>query len=654
MVVAEPAPASSEDVAEVALGLGEILGPAAFDQEHREVVATLQGVEMVLAEELAAQRQAAALQSFGLVGLGRLVALDEHDRQVVDALGDVGVNRRIERLAQGERLAEETLGRREVALLLEDRGEGVGALGDVGPPVSGQRAAEGESLFGEGASAVEAPEIAVQPGEAREQRRPELGPEGELAPDSDLAAFEELSQGRRVAQLLVAGERIGAEQVDQKGRQLARLVALGSRGVALAGDDGGLAHGKDGERGEQESDHGRGADADAVPAGELAQAVGRALGPGADRPAGAEPGDVFGEPFDGRVAALGRLAQRGRDNGVEVAPQRAGERRRARPPRRRRSLVAGGRHRLARLARVDGAHRALEPGQRSLVIAERPPAGEQLEEQQAEGIDVGRGGDRLAGELLGAGIFGRREAQRRARLPQPLGAGRFRVEELGDAEVEQPYLAALGQQDVGRLEIAMDDEVNMGVVHRLADLLEQGQPLAEAESPLVGGDGERPAVDVFERQVGDAGGVDAAVEELRDAAMGEAGQGLALDPEAPAELAALEPPTDPLQRDLAAEPGLVTFGQPDFAHAALAEQPLEPVGTDPLRSGRGVFRHPLLERQRPAPAVRLKHPLELAEELEAELGGEPGIGEANLGAPPEGSRRARRRARKGASTAPDS
>ena len=158
------------------------------------------------------------------------------------------------------------------------------------------------------------------------------------------------------------------------------------------------------------------------------------------------------------------------------------------------------------------------------MIAERPPAGQQLEEQQAEGVDVGRGGDRLAGELLGAGVLGRREAQRRARLPSPVGAGRFRVEELGDAEVEEPHLAALGQQDVGRLEIAMDDEVNMGVVHRLADLLEQDQPLVEAESPLVGGDGERPAVDVLEGEVGDAGVVDAAVEELRDAAMREAGK----------------------------------------------------------------------------------------------------------------------------------
>ena len=234
------------------------------------------------------------------------------------------------------------------------------------------------------------------------------------------------------------------------------------------------------------------------------------------------------------------------------------------------------------------------------MIAERPPAGEQLEEQQAEGVDVGRGGDRLAGELFGAGVFGG-QRQAGACFPSPRSPCAIGVEELGDAEVEQPDLAALGEQDVGRLEVAVDHEVNVGVVHRLADLFEQGQALVErrvagCRRPTTSGS----AVDVLEGEVGDAGGVDAAVEELRDAAMGEAGQALALDPEAPAELAALESATDPLQRDLAAEPGLVTFGQPDLAHAALAEQPHEPVGTDPLRSGSGLFRHPLLERQRPA------------------------------------------------------
>ncbi len=290
--------------------------------------------------------------------------------------------------------------------------------------------------------------------------------------------------------------------------------------------------------------------------------------------------------------------------------------------------VAVSRDRLARPARFDGPHGALEPGQRTFVLVEWPTAGQQLEEQQAERVDIGRCRDRLAGELLGAGVLGRREELCRAGLSEPAEAGRFGVEELGDAEVEQPYLAAFGQQDVGRLQIAVNDEVDMGVVHRLADLLEQGQALVETESPLVGGDGERSAVDILEGKVGDAGLVDATVEELGDAAVGEAGERFALDPEAAPELAALEPPPNPFQRDLAAEAGFVALGEPDLAHAALAEQTPEAVGPDPPRHGGGVDSDPLLERQRPARVVRLKHAFELAQEIRAELAGEHRVRQA--------------------------
>ena len=168
------------------------------------------------------------------------------------------------------------------------------------------------------------------------------------------------------------------------------------------------------------------------------------------------------------------------------------------------------------------------------------------------------------------------------------------------------------KKNVRRFEIAVDDEVDMGVVHRLADLLEEDQALVEAEPPQVGGFDERPAVDVFEGEVGNAGGVDAAVEELCDAAMREAGEGLALDPEAAAELAALEPAADPLESDLAPESGLVALGEPDLAHAALAEQAFEAVGPDALRRGVGVVHDPFLERQRAAVGMRREHPVELA------------------------------------------
>ena len=124
VVFPQPAPAPLEDLLEMDLGLGEVFGPTALHQKHREVVATLEGFEMVFTEELTTQCQAAALQRFGLSGLGRIVALDEHDRQVVDALGDVGVKLRIERFAQCQRFAEEDFGGGELPLILEYRRRG--------------------------------------------------------------------------------------------------------------------------------------------------------------------------------------------------------------------------------------------------------------------------------------------------------------------------------------------------------------------------------------------------------------------------------------------------------------------------------------------------------------------------------------------------
>ena len=65
---------------------------------------------------------------------------------------------------------------------------------------------------------------------------------------------------------------------------------------------------------------------------------------------------------------------------------------------------------------------------------------------------------------------------------------------LGDAEVDDlrvgPALV-LGDDDVGRLEVAVDDALLVRVLHALADAHEQGDALAQRQRVLVaiGGDG---------------------------------------------------------------------------------------------------------------------------------------------------------------------
>ena len=53
---------------------------------------------------------------------------------------------------------------------------------------------------------------------------------------------------------------------------------------------------------------------------------------------------------------------------------------------------------------------------------------------------------------------------------------RLGIEELGDAEVEQLDGAVACHQDVRRLEVAVHDQVAMGVLHGVAELQEQLEP----------------------------------------------------------------------------------------------------------------------------------------------------------------------------------
>ena len=61
-------------------------------------------------------------------------------------------------------------------------------------------------------------------------------------------------------------------------------------------------------------------------------------------------------------------------------------------------------------------------------------------------------------------------------------------------------------QDVGRLEVAVDDALLMGVLHRLADRHEQLQPLPRRQVVLVAELGDRHALDQLHHEVRPARG----------------------------------------------------------------------------------------------------------------------------------------------------
>jgi hypothetical protein len=158
-------------------------------------------------------------------------------------------------------------------------------------------------------------------------------------------------------------------------------------------------------------------------------------------------------------------------------------------------------------------------------------------------------------------------------------------QQAGDAEVEELRLAIRGDQDIGGLDIAMDDHPIMRVTYRCTYLEEQGHPLTQREieaiAPLV----DALTLHVFHGEEGAAIASAAAVDQLDDARMVQPGEDAALLGEA------LErnrrnrlPHVDELQRDTLCSLRVRTIideaiGEVHHAHAALAEQMPNPVPT---------------------------------------------------------------------------
>ena len=154
-----------------------------------------------------------------------------------------------------------------------------------------------------------------------------------------------------------------------------------------------------------------------------------------------------------------------------------------------------------------------------------------MKEDDAQGVDVGAAveGGRVAGHLLGAHV-----GERPDHLAD-FGAGgrvQVRVGGPGHAEVEDFGLARFVHQDVGRLEVAVDDAVLVRVLHSVADAGREVEAGGRIEVAAAGVGVERYAVDELHGEVGaavvgHAGGVD-----LRDARVVQAAQDVRLPGEA--------------------------------------------------------------------------------------------------------------------------
>ena len=141
-----------------------------------------------------------------------------------------------------------------------------------------------------------------------------------------------------------------------------------------------------------------------------------------------------------------------------------------------------------------------------------------------------------------------------------------------------------------RLEIAMDDEVLMREVHRLADLANEVEPIGDRQLRRVAMPVDRLPLDIFHDEVGQPVRRGSAVEQLCDVGVVDAGKDLALAPETANDLVVLGAGSEQLDRDLLPVLVVVADGQEDRAHATASELLQNAVGSDELRCRRPVGR----------------------------------------------------------------
>ena len=160
-------------------------------------------------------------------------------------------------------------------------------------------------------------------------------------------------------------------------------------------------------------------------------------------------------------------------------------------------------------------------------------------------------------------------------VPGASGAGgQAEVDHLGDG----PVVVGL-DQDVGRLEVAMDDPLLVRVLNRLADVHEQFQPVGDRQVVAVAVVGDGDAADQLHDEVGAAAVGGPGVNDAGDVGVVHHRQRLALGLEAGDDLPGVHAGLDDLQRHLAAH-GVRLFGDVDDAHAPLADQLPQRVGAD--------------------------------------------------------------------------
>ena len=170
---------------------------------------------------------------------------------------------------------------------------------------------------------------------------------------------------------------------------------------------------------------------------------------------------VFAEGAHAAIAFAWRLAQRLGGHRFEVAAGLLGVFGAARAE----WVVRQGQG-LGQAQRPAVQHGVFGLGAAGAALAQRQLAAGQLEQHHTQRKHIGRGANGLPGDLLRRGVVRRQAA---AGMPRDVAGRGGRVggvaEQTGNAEVEQLGLAAGRDEHIRRLQIAVHDELRVGVLH---------------------------------------------------------------------------------------------------------------------------------------------------------------------------------------------
>ena len=316
----------------------------------------------------------------------------------------------------------------------------------------------------------------------------------------------------------------------------------------------------------------------AVPPGELAEPVTHRRRARQDRLVRQVSPDVGRQGARRLVPPVPVLIQRLHHDPVGFAADRLGQVLRVAPAvgRHRRGLRAKRaqpRTRPGRLLLPDDPPHLVVPDRLEPLLVERGRAGQQFVEEYAERVDVRAS---VHVEVTHPGLLGRHVQRRTDHLRD---AGEQRLlrqhlpQRLGHAEVD--HLDDRGRvvprdQDVTRLDVAVDDPLLVGVLDGRAHLEEQFQPPPRGQVILVAERGHGRAPDQLHHEVRAAGGCRPAVEHPGDVGVVHEGQRLPLGLEPRDHLPRVHARLEHLQRDLAPH-GPRLLGQEHYPEPAVAD-----------------------------------------------------------------------------------